>query len=89
MLEKPSINTITDKVGENRYVTALLVAKRARAIAAKRIEVESDDITDCVEIATNEVVNGETRIVKNGDFMNGRDAAQEAEVEEEIEEIIE
>lgn len=63
MLEKPSINDLTKITGESRYTTALIVAKRARQIADKRIRLESDDIRDCVELATYEFANGETKLV--------------------------
>ncbi len=77
MLEKPSINELTNVTGESRYTTALLVAKRARQIADKRLRLESDDIRDCVELATNEIACGDSKIVN------------EEVVEEVVETIIE
>ncbi len=77
MLEKTSINELTNVTGESRYTTALLVAKRARQIADKRLRLESDDIRDCVELATNEIACGDSKIVN------------EEVVEEVVETIIE
>lgn len=59
MLAEPTIDKILEKSGKSRYQTALLLAKRAREIAAKRLETDSDDIVDPVEVATYELVNGD------------------------------
>lgn len=59
MLAEPTIDKILEKSGKSRYQTALLIAKRAREIAAKRLETDSDDIVDPVEVATYELVNGD------------------------------
>lgn len=65
MLEKPSINELAKKTGENRYSTALLIAKRARQIADKRTRTESEDIRDCVDIATHEVYEDKVKMTLN------------------------
>ena len=81
MLEKPSINKLTEVTGESRYTTALLVSKRARQIADKRVRLESDDISDCVEAATQEILNG---VATKVEYVE-----TESDLEAEVEEIIE
>lgn len=64
MLAKPSVNDLMKKVG-NRYEVALTVAKRARQISAKRLVEGDPDITDAVDIASNELNDGDVNIIKD------------------------
>lgn len=62
MLSRPCVGDLEDKVG-NRYEIALSVAKRARQISKKRLETGSEDISDAVDTASQEIMDGKT-IVK-------------------------
>lgn len=66
MLSEPSVGDLIDKIG-NRYEVSLSVAKRARQISKKRLNDESEDITDAVDVATKEIVEGKTIININKD----------------------
>lgn len=61
MLSDPSVNDLMAKVG-NRYEVALAVATRARQIAKQRIIDDSDEISDTVDIAANELADGKIRV---------------------------
>lgn len=63
MLSKPNVNDIEDKVG-NRYEIAMAVAKRARTIASKRVELQDSDITNTVDIAAKEIDEGKVIVTK-------------------------
>lgn len=63
MLSKPNVNDIEDKVG-NRYEIAMAVAKRARTIASKRVELQDSDITNTVDIAAKEIDEGKVIVIK-------------------------
>lgn len=54
MLSSPNVSDLMDKVG-NRYEVALVVATRARQIAAKRLREGSNDISDTVDTASKEI----------------------------------
>lgn len=63
MLAKPSVKQMMGKVG-SRYEVALTVAKRARRIAAKRLEDGDPDISDPVDVAAKEIDEGKVKIIK-------------------------
>lgn len=68
MLSMPSVNDLISKVG-NRYEVVLAVAKRARYISAKRLEEGSNDIKDAVDIASHEIFDEKTYVIKNGEYV--------------------
>lgn len=61
MLSKPSVNEMMKKIG-NRYEVALTVAKRARQISARRLEEGDLDISDPVDVASNEINEGDINV---------------------------
>lgn len=69
MLSNPNINQILPKVG-NRYEAAIALSKRARKIAQNRLEEESTDIRDAVDVAAEEIASGKVYIKKNGTYYN-------------------
>ena len=64
MLSKPNVKEIMPKVG-NRYESALAIAKRARYIENRRIVEGSSDIRDAVDVAANEIADGEVLVKKD------------------------
>lgn len=64
MLAKPNVSEIMPKVG-NRYESALAIAKRARNIEASRLAQNDPDITDAVEVSSNEIYEGKVKVVIN------------------------
>ena len=63
MLSKPGVKETVGKVG-TRYETAVAVAKLARRISEKRIEDLDPDITDPVDVATEEIADGKVKVSK-------------------------
>lgn len=63
MLSSPNALDIMPKVG-SRYEVALVTSKRARQIADRRIKDEDPDITDPVDVASKELAEGVTVVVK-------------------------
>ena len=68
MLSNPNVSEVMPKVG-NRYETALAIAKRARNIEKIRIENESNDITDAVDIAAKEIAEEKVYTKINGQYV--------------------
>ena len=68
MLSSPNVNDLMEKAG-NRYETALAVAKRARAIAAKRLARGDLNIKDTVDIAAEEINNGIALVKIDGEYV--------------------
>lgn len=64
MLAEPGIGDLANKIG-NRYEVSLAVAKRARQISKNRLNSGSEDISDPVDIASKEIVEGKTIIEIN------------------------
>lgn len=64
MLSDPNVNKIMPKVG-NRYESALALAKRARIIETRRIAEKDPDITDTVDVAAKEIVEGKVEVIVN------------------------
>ena len=69
MLSKPNVKEIMPKVG-NRYESALAIAKRARYIENRRIVEGSSDIRDAVDVAANEIADGEVLVKKDGEYVD-------------------
>lgn len=82
MLEKPTIDELIKKSGKNSYETSLLLAKRARQIVDKRVETDSDEILDPVEVAINELMDGDIEFVDKEELEEREAAKKEEEVEE-------
>lgn len=85
MLAEPTIDTVVEKSGKNRYETSILVAKRAREISAKRLETDSDEILEPVEVATYELVNGDIEFVNKEDLEKAEEEVEEIELDKEEE----
>ena len=69
MLAKPNVKEIIPKAG-NRYQSALALSKRARDIEKKRQLDKSNDIRDAVDIAEDEIANGEVLVKINGEYVD-------------------
>ncbi len=82
MLAEPTIDKILEKSGKSRYETALLIAKRAREISAKRLETDSDEILDPVEVATYELMNGDIEFVDKDKLEEEKETETEVSTEE-------
>lgn len=91
MLAEPTIDKVLEKSGKNRYETSLLIAKRAREIGDKRLETDSDEILDPVEVATRELMNGDIEFLSEEEAKAEEEAkeAEETEEKEETEEEVE
>lgn len=72
MLANPNINQILPKVG-NRYEAAIALSKRARKIAQIRLEEESTDIRDTVDVAAEEIAEGKVYVKKNGSYYSDKE----------------
>ena len=59
-------------------ISALAIAKRARKIAAKRIEESSSDIRDTVDVAAEEIANNKVYVKKNGEYVVEPDLEEES-----------
>lgn len=68
MLSNPNVVQITPKIG-NRYESAVIIAKRARQIERRRVETGDRDITDSVNMASEEIANGDVLIKRNGSYV--------------------
>ena len=87
MLSNPNIDDLMEKSG-NRYETALAVAKRARAIAAKRLERGDLNIKDTVDIAAEEIYNGIALVKIDGEYIYKQEITEE-DIDNTINETVE
>ena len=87
MLSSPNVNDLMEKAG-NRYETALAVAKRARTIAAKRLERGDLNIKDTVDIAAEEINNGIALVKINGEYVCKKEIKEE-DIDNTINETVE
>ena len=95
MLAEPTIDKVLKKSGKSRYETSLLIAKRAREISAKRLETDSEEILDPVEVATYELMNGdieflseeEAKEIEKKEAENKEEVVEENKEEKENEEV--
>lgn len=69
MLANPNISQIMPKAG-NRYQSALAIAKRARSIENRRLIEGDRDIHDAVDVASEEIVSGEVKVLINGEYVD-------------------
>ncbi len=76
MLSDPNVVQITPKVG-NRYESAVIIAKRARQIEKRRMETGDRDITDSVNVASEEIANGDVLIKRNGKYVAKNENTEE------------
>ena len=88
MLSKPNIKEIMPKVG-NRYESALAIAKRARYIENRRIVEGSRDIRDAVDVAANEIADGEVLVKKDGEYVDKEVVKKDSVLKDEITDIVE
>ena len=87
MLSSPNVNDLMGKAG-NRYETALAVAKRARAIAAKRLKRGDLNIKDTVDLAAEEIFNGVALVKIDGEYMHTETITEE-DIDNTINETVE
>lgn len=76
MLSDPNVVQITPKVG-NRYESAVIIAQRARQIEKRRVETGARDITDSVDVASKEIVDGEVLIKRNGQYVSKKEVKKD------------
>ena len=88
MLSKPNVKEIMPKVG-NRYESALAIAKRARYIENRRIVEGSRDIRDAVDVAANEIADGEVLVKKDGEYVDKEVVKKDSVLKDEITDIVE
>ncbi len=88
MLSKPNVKEIMPKVG-NRYESALAIAKRARYIENRRIVEGSSDIRDAVDVAANEIADGEVLVKKDGEYVDKELIKKDSVLKDEITDIVE
>ncbi|CCY72038.1 unknown [Clostridium sp. CAG:921] len=88
MLSKPNVKEIMPKVG-NRYESALAIAKRARYIENRRIVEGSSDIRDAVDVAANEIADGEVLVKKDGEYVDKEVVKKDSVLKDEITDIVE
>lgn len=88
MLSKPNVKEIMPKVG-NRYESALAIAKRARYIETRRIVEGSSDIRDAVDVAANEIADGEVLVKKDGEYVDKEVVKKDSVLKDEITDIVE
>ena len=88
MLSKPNVKEIMPKVG-NRYESALAIAKRARYIENRRIVEGSSDIRDAVDMAANEIADGEVLVKKDGEYVDKEVVKKDSVLKDEITDIVE
>ena len=87
MLSKPNVKEIMPKVG-NRYESALAIAKRARYIENRRIVEGSSDIRDAVDVAANEIADGEVLVKKDGEYVDKEVVKKDSVLKDEITDIV-
>ena len=88
MLSKPNVKEIMPKVG-NRYESALAIAKRASYIENRRIVEGSSDIRDAVDVAANEIADGEVLVKKDGEYVDKEVVKKDSVLKDEITDIVE
>ena len=88
MLSKQNVKEIMPKVG-NRYESALAIAKRARYIENRRIVEGSSDIRDAVDVAANEIADGEVLVKKDGEYVDKEVVKKDSVLKDEITDIVE
>ena len=88
MLSKPNVKEIMPKVG-NRYESALAIAKRARYIENRRIVEGSSDSRDAVDVAANEIADGEVLVKKDGEYVDKEVVKKDSVLKDEITDIVE
>ena len=88
MLSKPNVKEIMPKVG-NRYESALAIAKRARYIENRRIVEGRSDMRDAVDVAANEIADGEVLVKKDGEYVDKEVVKKDSVLKDEITDIVE
>lgn len=68
MLSKPNVIDLSKKAG-NRYEVAIAIAKRARAIAQRRLERGDSNIKDTVDLAATEIYEEKALVKKSGEYV--------------------
>lgn len=88
MLSNPNVNDLMEKAG-NRYETVLAIAKRARVVAAKRLERGDLNVKDTVDIAAKEINEGRAIVKLDGEYVSKTvEETPEVTITEAVEEIL-